>query len=199
MDSKPNNLILTFDKLKKKIGNTPEFKAFERKYSYEIDFLRFKTENKLRYNQKKGWNKPWIPITKNIWIKDKKNYHKGLKKYGYWQTVEVGRKLVLDKDDLKCKWCGKLLQDLRAKFCSDNHGRHRKLYHKVLKKGKEFYGFDITKNNHLLLKPKLWEYNYTERGSIVEKRTDTKRIQFKDIEFSINGKREPLTTKSRTI
>ena len=53
MDSKPNDFILTFDKLKKKFGNTPEFKAFERKYSHEIDFLRFKTENKLRYNQKR--------------------------------------------------------------------------------------------------------------------------------------------------
>jgi len=200
MDSKPNDLILTFDKLKKKFGNTPEFKAFERKNSHAIDFLRFKRENKLKYYQKKGWNKPWIPITKNIWIKDKKNYHKGLKKYGYWQTVHVGWKLVLDKDDLKCKWCGKILPyDPRAKYCTDNFGRHRKLYNKVLKKGKKLYGFDITKNNHFLIKPKLWEYNYTEKGSIIEKRTDTERIKFKDIEFSINGKREPLTTKSRTI
>jgi hypothetical protein len=198
MDSKHDDFILTFDKLKKEFGHTPEFKLWEKTHSHDIDFLRFKKENRLRYNQKTGWNKPFIPITRLIWIKDKTNWNKGLKKYGYWQNVEAGWKLVNDPDDSKCKWCGKLLQDPRAKFCSDNDGRHRKLYHKVLKKGKELCGFDIEKNYHILIKPKLWEYEYTERGTLLEKRTNVERIEFKDIEFSIKGTRNKLTSKSRT-
>ena len=46
--------------------------------------------------------------------------------------------------------------------------------------------------------PKLWEYRLTEKGSYERIRTDIERIEFKNIEFSINGKRYPLTAKSRT-
>jgi len=200
MDSKPNDFILTFDKLKKRFGNTPEFKQFEKKYSSDIDFLRFKKENGLRYNKKTGWNKPFIETTKNEWVTVKPNWNKDLKKHGYFVMVHTGWKMVLDKDESKCKWCGKILSDdPRAKYCTDNDGQHRKLYNKVLKKGKELYGFDITKNNHGLIKPKLWEYNLTKNGVYEKIRTKTKRIEFRHIEFLINGERYPLTTKSRTI
>jgi len=200
MDSKPDDFIITFDKLKKRFGHTPEFKLLERKYSYVIDFSRFKKENLLRHNQKTGWNKPFIVTFKNEWFTDKKHWNKEFKKYGYFVCVLTGWKLVQDKDESKCKWCGKLLpDDPRVKYCTENFGRHRKLYNKVLKKGKELYGFDITKNNHFLIKPKLWEYCLTKKGRYEPIRTDIERIKFKNIEFSINGERHSLTKKSRII
>lgn len=200
MDSKPDDFILTFDTLQKRFGNTPEFKEFERKYSSVIDFLRFKKENRLKYNKKTGWNKPFVETFKNEWVTVKNNWNKHYKKHGYFVYVRTGWKIVLDKDELKCKWCGKILpDDPRVKYCTENKGQHRKLYHKVLKKGKELYGFDITKNNHGLIKPILWEYNLTKGGVYEEIRTDTERIEFRNIAFIINGKRYPLTKKSRTI
>jgi len=98
-----------------------------------------------------------------------------------------------------CLWCGKLLKGKETKFCFDNNGRHRKQYSKVIMIGKKRYRFDLSKPNHILIKPKLFDYEISESGQLIKNRTDTERIQHKDIEFVINGKREPLTKKSRTI
>lgn len=201
MSSTAKEIIQTFDELEKKHGNNPKFKQFKKKLSYDIDFIRFTAENNLKHNQKNGWNKPFIPTIKRIWIKKDKS--------GYYENIEAGWKLVRDEYDTKCRWCGKILQNPRAKCCSDNDGQHRKQYNKILKRGKEICGFDITKNHHILIIPKLWTYDFTETGSLIPTRTDIERIEYKDIVFSIKGKRYPLTkkggkprpkkTKSRTV
>ena len=67
-----------------------------------------------------------------------------------------------------------------------------------MKKGKELYEFDITKNNHILLIPRLWHYEINKNGHLEKKELRKENIHLKEIEFSINGKRHLLTTKSRT-
>lgn len=196
--STANDTIIQFEELKKKFGNTQEFKDLEQKYDNDIKFLKFKQKHKLRWNKKTGWNKPFYPTTKNIWIKDRKNYNKGLRKYGYYQTVQTGWKLGKDASFLlKCQWCDKLLQGKEIKFCSKKS--HRKLYSKIMTIGRKRYGFDIHKNYHILLKPRLYEYETSLSGELIIKHIENKRIEFKDIEFIINGKRHKLTQKSRTI
>lgn len=201
MNLTKKEIVIAFDELKKRFGHTKEFQKFEKEFHDDIEFIKFTQKNGIRWSKKSGWNKPFYPITKNIWIKDRKNYNKGLRKYGYYQTVNVGWKLGKDSSFLPtCQWCGKILPaGKRTKFCSDNHDSHRKLYSKILIKGKKLCGFDITKNNHILLKPKLFEYETSPSGELIEKPTGKNRIEFKDIEFSINGKRYSLTAKSRRI
>ena len=188
--------ITQFEELKKKFGHTKVFQNFEKEQGENIKFLKFKQKHKLRWSKKTGWNKPFYPIVDMIWISDRKNYNKGLKKYGYYQNIQNGWKLGEDLvNRSRCKWCGKLLDKPNQKFCTDNDGRHRKLYSKIIAIGKKRHGFDIKKNNHILVFPVLYEYETSLSGILIIKPTDKKRIEFKDISFSINGKRYPLTTK----
>jgi len=190
-------IILEFKELKKKFGQTQEFKDFEEKYGSDINLIKFMEQNKLHYNKKTGWNKQFLPIIKSIWIKKKPNWNKKLRKHGYYQNIITGWRLNDDVESFsQCKWCGKLLIGKQTKFCSI--GFHRTLFDRVIKTGKKHYGFDINKNYHILIIPRLWEYDTNESGHLIIKRTKTKRIEFKNIEFSIKGKRYPLTTKSRT-
>ncbi len=192
-------IIIEFEELKKKFGDTKEFKKYEQDYGNDIDFIKFKLKHKLRWNKKIGWNKPFYTTTKNIWITDKKNYNKGLKKFGYYQTVQTGWKLGKSfENSLRCKWCGKLLQGKEKKFCFKNTGRHRKLFDKVIQIGKKRHGFDLKKDNHGLIIPKLFNYTTSPSGELIETPTGKERIEFKDIEFLIHGKRFSLTRKSRT-
>lgn len=196
LDSNVTELIQQYDQLKKNFGDTALFREFNEKYGYEIDFLKFKTENKLRYNQKTGWNKSFFPIVKTIWVTDKKVYNKEKKKFGYYKNIQVGWTMGESKSrQPSCRYCGKALFEPRAKTCS---ATCRKLYHRVLKKGKDLYGFDLTKNNHILIKPVMYSHYYTESGIFQEHKIKD-RIEFREISFSINGKRHYLTTKSRTL
>lgn len=199
LDSNTIELIQQYDQLKKKFGDTALFKEFKEKYGHEIDFLKFQKENKLKYNEKKGWNKQFKPITKTVWITDKRNYNKELKKFGYYQTIQTGWTLVQNDSDGRCWWCNKRLYSSKnPKFCSTKDGRCRKLYHKVMKKGKELYGFDPEIIGHILIKPNVWESGFDKNGQLWENQVKD-RIEFKDIWFSIKGKKHQLTTKSRTI
>lgn len=201
MNLMKKEIIIVFDELKKRFGHTKEFQEFEKKHHESIEFIKFKQKHGLRWSKKSGWNKPFYPTVESIWIKDRKNYNKGLRKYGYYQNIQTGWKLGKDDSFVpKCKWCGKiLLEGKRTKFCSEKNDSHRKLYSKVMIKGKEICGFDINKNYHILIKPRLYKYETSQSGELIENPTGVERIEFKDIEFSINGKRYPLTTKSRTI
>jgi len=193
-------IIIKFEELKKKFGDTKEFKKYEQDYGHDIDFIKFKVKHKLRWTKKTGWNKPFYTTTKNIWIKDRKNYNKGLRKYGYYQTIQTGWKLGESfENSSRCKWCGKILGGKEKRFCSTNDGIHRKLYSKIMSIGKKRHGFDLNKNYHVLIIPKLYEYDTSPSGRLIVRPTGKKRIEFKDIEFVINGKRYPLTKKSRTI
>lgn len=201
MNITKKEIIITYEELKKKFGHTKEFQEFEKKHNENIEFIKFRLKHRLRWSKKSGWNKPFYPIVGSIWIKDRKNYNKGLRKYGYYQNIQTGWKLGKDDSFLsKCQWCGRILQEgKRTKFCSEKNDSHRKLYSKVIIRGKKLYGFDINKNYHVLLKPRLYKYETSPSGELIEKHTERERIEFKDIEFSINGKRFPLTKKSRTI
>ncbi len=198
MITKVEKTILKFEELKKKFGHTQVFKDFELSQGQNIDFLKFTVKHRLYYDKKTGWNKQFLPILKMIWIKKKPNWNKALKKHGYYQNVTVGWRIQDGIESLsQCKWCGKLLTGKQTKFCSNES--HKKLFSKVMIVGKKRHGFDINKNYHMLIIPRLWEYNTNENGALIIKRTKTKRIESKNIEFSINGKRYPLTKKSRTI
>lgn len=197
MVSSHDDVILQFSELKKKFGDTELFKEFERKHSHDLDFLQFQKDNKLRYNKKTGkWNKPFIGNVKTVWITDKKNWNKDLKKFGYWANVFSGYQLVDNLADFKCKWCGKLLTNKQKSSCSD---RHKTYYHRVLKRGKEICGFDINKNNHILLIPKVWYYEINENGSLETKQLREDDIKFKEVEFSVNAVRYPFTERSRSF
>jgi len=186
MASQVNNLILEFEELKKKYGHTQEFKDFEKKHSRDIDFIKFKKENGIRWTKKNGWNKPFINNLKTIWIK------KG--KTGHYQNVENGWKLVDNNLSSKCKWCGKILIGRQTSSCSD---LHKTYFHRVLKRGKEICNFDIKKNYHVLLIPRVWQYDINKNGHLETKQLRKKDIKFSEIEFSINGIRYPLTLKTR--
>lgn len=191
-------LLTQYEQLKKKHENTNEFKEFEKHYGFEIEFLKFKLENKLHYNtNKRKWNKPFINTVKSVWITTpKKNWNRKERKYGYWQNIHTGWQLLQNEADYKCRWCGKLLPLSKQKFCNSTH---RKLFSKVINEGKKRHGFDLTKDNHILIKPKLYNYEITKSGAYVETQSGKNKIEFKDIEFSINGYRYPYTKKSRTI
>lgn len=191
-------ILITYNELKKRFGHTKEFQKFEKEHHKNIEFIKFRQDNGLEYSKKNGWNKSFSPIIKNIWIPTpKKNWNKGLRKYGYYEHVQVGWELSADFLEPKCQWCRKFLKNPKqTKFC-DNKS-HRKLFSRVIITGKTRHGFDLKKNNHILIKPKLYDYKISKSGYISEF-TLEKRIEFKDIEFSIDGKRHPLTTKSRTI
>jgi len=49
-----SQIIIQFEKLKKKYHNTPEFKNFVKKYRKDIEFIRFKKKHGLRYSQKQA-------------------------------------------------------------------------------------------------------------------------------------------------
>ena len=198
MGKRHGDFLIHFERLDEKIGHTSEFKEFKKKYSNEIKFIKFKEKNKLKYSEKTGWNKSFSPIIKNIWVSTpKKNWNKGLRKYGYYECVQVGWELSTDFLEPKCQWCGKFLKNPKqTKFC--NNTSHRKLFSKVIINGKIRHGFDLKKNNHILIKPKLYDYNISKSGFISEIPLQ-ERIEFKDVEFSIDGERFLYTKKSRTI
>jgi hypothetical protein len=193
MISERENTILQFNELKQKFGDTTLFKEFEKKYSDDIDFLKFLHKHKISYNKKTGWNKFFINTLKTIWIPDKKHYNKKLKKYGYFTNVQTGYQLTQDSHEKKCKWCGKFLTGRQTSSCCD---QHKTYLHKVLKRGKDLYGFNLKKNNHILLIPREWEYRITEKGftEIIHLRES---IKFHEVKFSINGKREKYTERLR--
>lgn len=196
---KSKDFIAKFEELKKKFGSTKEFRQFEKKYASDIEFIKFKQKNGLKHSKKNGWNKPFSPMITQVWIKDKKNWHKGLRKFGYYENVMIGWQMGRLKPPT-CLWCGKILKGKQTKFCSiEPKNRHKKLFSKIINIGKKLHGFDLTKNYHILIKPKLYEYSLDKSGKYFEHRNEKERIEFKDIEFSINGKHYPLTRKSRTI
>ena len=197
MGNMTRQFLLEYGTFKKKFGNTQEFKEFEKQYSEEIKFIKFKNENKLHYSKKNGWNKPFTSTGKMVWITTpRKNWNKDLKKYGHWLYVAIGWRLLDKFTDDKCQWCGKLLTDSRQKSCNKNE---KKYFSKVITAGKKRHGFDLSKQNHILIKPKLYDYEITEKGSVIEIKSKNDRIESKDIEFSINGERFPYTKKSRTV
>jgi len=149
-------ILITYNELKKRFGHTKEFQKFEKEhYKNNIEFIKFRQDNGLRYSKKNGWNKPFINILKTIWIPDRKNYNKGLRKYGYYRNIQTGWRLGNPSKHI-CLWCGKHLKGKETKFCFDNNGRHRKQFSKVIGIGKKRYGFDLNKQNHILIKPKLF-------------------------------------------
>jgi len=189
--------ILLFDEMKKKFGDTQKFKDFEEKYEFDINFIKFMKKHRLQYNKITGWNKQFLPIIQSVWIKKKPNWNKELRKHGYYQNIIIGWRMNDHVESFfQCKWCGTLLKGKQTKFCSNES--HKKLFSKVIGIGKKRHGFDLNKNFHMLIIPRLWEYDTNEKGTLIIKRTKTKRIESKNIEFSINGKRYPLTAKSRT-
>jgi len=150
----------------------------------ENAFYLFKKKNRLSYNKKtKLWNKQFTPIIESMRID---------RGYGtYYENYIAGYTLgqsILNR----CKYCGKLLSNPRSRFCNSQHRVH---YHILLKIGKEKHGFDITKNGHMLLIPPLWKYTVDKSGAWTQDRTELKRIQRKDCQFVINGKKIPVTTK----
>lgn len=191
-------ILITYNELKTRFGHTKEFQKFEKQHHKNIEFIKFIQEHRLKYSKKTGWNKSFSPISKNIWISTpKKNWNKGLRKYGYYEYVQIGWELSTDFLEPKCQWCGKFLKNPKqTKFCDEKS--HRKLFSKVVIAGKTRHGFDLKKNNHILIKPKLYDYEISKSGYISEFSLK-ERIEFKDIEFSVNGKRFPYTKKSGTI
>lgn len=194
MISVPKDVILHYDELKRKFGDTEIFREFEKKYAHEIDFLKFKFKHKLKHSKKNGWNKPFIENVKTIWIPDRKNYHKGLKKYGYFANISTGYQLTQDFTNKKCIWCGNLLTSKQITSCCD---RHRTYLGRVLKRGKELYGFDLKKNGHHLLIPHEWEISISEKGNTERKHIREPLKHFNEIQFVINGKRYNYTTRLR--
>ena len=193
------NLLSDYEELKRKYGTTDEFKKFEERYGFDIEFLRFKKKNGLKYSKKHGWNKPFSPIIETIWIKDRKNWNKGLRKFGYYQNIMVGWRLG-GLPGKRCLWCGKFLTGKQTKFCTvEPKDKHKKLFSKVINIGKKRHGFDMKKNNHILIIPRLYNYVIDQTGRCIEYRNEKERIEFKDIAFVINGNQYPLTAKSRTI
>jgi len=155
----------------------------------DYTFNNFCKQHKLRFNEKtQQWNKQFTPIIESFKIdRGHKTYSENYVS-GYTLGQWIGN---------KCLYCGKFLDNnRRAKFCKP---QHRTLFHKILQIGKTKYNFELGKNNHLILIPTLYEYNVNKKGEWVEKRNNIERIERKNIKFVINGKRKPLTTKSRTI
>ena len=199
MGIESKDFLTKFEEFKKKYGWTYKFKQFKKKYGFDIEFIKFKKKNGIKHSKKNGWNKQFSPIVKQVWVKDKKQWNKGLRKHGYYKNLTTGWKLGgwVDK---KCLWCGLLLTGKQTKFCSiEPKERHKKLFSKVVSIGKKRYGFDLNKQNHILIKPKLFDYTVSPSGQLIKIRTKKERIEFKDIEFIINGERHRLTAKSRTI
>jgi len=151
-------------------------------------FYLFKKQNRLRYNEKtKTWNKEFSPIIKSIKID--KGHATSYENYiaGYTLGQWIGN---------KCLYCGKFLSNPRSKFCEE---QHRVEFNRIKNIGKSKYGFELGKNNHRILIPTLYESYTDKNGHWFQKRNKTKRIERKNIEFVINGKRNPLTTKSRSL
>ncbi len=151
-------------------------------------FYHFKKKHRLRYNEKtKSWNKEFSPIIKSLKID--KGHATSYENYitGYTLGQWIGN---------KCRYCGKFLSNPCSKFC---HEQHRVEFNRILKIGKSKYGFEIEKNNHWILIPTLYDSDTDKEGKWTQLRNKIERIERKDIEFVINGKRNPLTTKSRTV
>lgn len=108
MQIESENFVTKFQELKKKYGSTNEFKQFEKEHAEDIGWIKFKKKNRLRYSKKNGWNKQFSPIVESVWIKDKKNWNKGLRKFGYYQNVTSGWRLG-GWVGSRCLWCGKLI------------------------------------------------------------------------------------------
>lgn len=190
-----SQILSLVNSLEKKHGK----EEFEKHIPFETKWELFKIRNNLHYDQKeKKWNKPIISTGKNTWVTTRgKNWNRYERKYGYWQYVHIGWKILDKETGFKCKWCGKLLTLSKQKFCPNT--AHRKLYSKVINDGKRRHGFDPTKNNHILTMPRLYTYDITESGAVGEKPSQKKRIEFRDIKFVINGREYPYTKKSRTV
>lgn len=206
MRAEIENFLTNYEELKKKYGSTNEFRKFENDNGFDIEFLKFQKKNRLRYNKKGEPNKQFSPRVDLVFIKDetKSKKRKGNPNFpyiypfyenknarGYPVNIQTGWKILAAKT-YRCSWCQKPLKGKQIKFCRDSH---RKLFSKVINIGKKRYGFDLNKPNHILVKPALWKYSEDGEGE----KNATERIEFKNIEFSINGKRYPLTKKSRTI
>jgi hypothetical protein len=147
-------------------------------------FYNFKKKHRLVWNEKKqSWNKEFSPIIKSFIID--KGHATSHTNYisGYTLGKWIGN---------KCKFCGKFIENNRAKFCES---QHRKLFHKILNIGKLKYNFDLNKNNHWLLIPTLYEFSTNKKGEWKQTRNNVKNIERKNMEFVINGKRYPVTTK----
>jgi hypothetical protein len=147
-------------------------------------FYDFKKQNKLKYDKKtETWNKQFSPVIESFTIdRGHKTYSENYVS-GYVLGQWVGN---------KCKFCGKFLENNRARFCKT---QHRTLYHKILKIGKDKHRFEFGKNNHWLLIPSLYEQKIDKEGKWTETRNNIPRIERKNIKFVINSKRIPLTTK----
>jgi len=150
--------------------------------------VHFLIKYKIRLNKKTNqWSKEFTPVVESIKI------DKG--RYPSFENIIVGYTLG-QWIGHKCRYCGKFLSNYRSKFCED---RHRTYFHRILEIGKTKYNFKLGKNNHLLLIPTLYDFTANKKGEWFQKRNNIERIERKNIEFVINGKRNKATTKSRTI
>jgi len=160
-----------------------------------IGFETFKKENRLWYDEKKQkWNKEFRPIIKSIWIKDRKNWNKDLKKYGFFQNYLAGWEMG-PLSAKRCNFCGKMLTENQTRWCSNLS--HKKLFIKILKTAKKKFGFSLDKG--MIFIPSLYNYTIDKSGKWWEKRSDVERIENKNIKISMDGKQYQLTKKSRTI
>jgi len=195
MEIELEDFITKYEELRMKYGLTNEFRKCEKEYASDIEFLKFKKKNRLWYDEKKNkWNKEFRSIVKTVWIKDKKNWNKELRKYGYFENYTAGWEMgpISAK---KCMFCGKLLTNKQTKFCAVPS--HKKRFHEFLKIAKEKFGFSL--DNGMIFIPSLFNFEIDKSGEWYEFRNKKERIESKDVTISINGKSFPLTRKSRTI
>lgn len=158
------------------------------------ELQKFKKRHDLvyEYNGKKWkWNKEFYPITD-----DDGRFIKW--KLGKWNRPS-------------CMWCGKILYKLQkdpksraTRYCSTLHGKlHRKVISEAMEKFNLKY-FDLLKNNTkkyknwFVLTSSIYEYSKDKLGNLHE-RNIKQRVERKDIQVVINGKRYPFTKKSRTV
>lgn len=195
MDFSLEDFLTRYEELKEKFGSSKEFETFEDKYSFEIEFLKFKKKNRLWYDSKnQKWNKEFRPIVKTRWIRDKKNWNKELKKYGYFENYTDGWEMG-SVSARKCNYCGKILTNKQTRWC--NNSSHKKLFIKALKIAKERFGFTLDKG--MIFIPTLYNYTIDKSGKWHEVRNEIERIELRKIRISMNGKQYQLTKKSRTI
>jgi len=160
--------------------------------AYEYEIQRLVDIGKLKWDSKKGkWNKRFYPVSD-----DNNNFIKI--KFG-----NMPRKT--------CRYCNKLLETVTenpnkraSKYCKI---QHQKLHANIMLRAKRKFNlpefdiktFDIkTWKDWGVLFPPMYEYFYDKEGNLCERQLRD-RIESKDIEVVINGKRFPYTTKSRTI
>jgi len=167
--------------------------------NYELalkELKKFIDIHDLEYNfERKKWTREFYPVTD-----DDSRFIKW--KLGKWNRPY-------------CKWCGKILYKLQknrklrsSRYCTIQHG---KLHRKVISEARKNFGlidFDLLNFNRnsklikngefIILVPPIYEYFTDKKGNLHERRIK-ERVERKDIEVIINGKRFPFTKKSRTI